>query len=71
MFVTNSDSLITVSLKPNVADLRYFKLWIVLDQKYKFEISKVFTIRYRNFNIWVCGKDSIPLRQFGPADGDR
>ena len=29
---TNSDFLITISLDPNVADLRYFKLWILLDQ---------------------------------------
>ena len=32
VFVTNSDFLITISLEPNVADLRYFKLWILLDQ---------------------------------------
>ena len=28
---TNSDFLITISLEPNVTDLRYFKLWILLD----------------------------------------
>ena len=27
-----SDFLITISLEPNVVDLRYFKLWILLDQ---------------------------------------
>ena len=31
-FATKSDFLITISLEPNVADLRYFKLWILLDQ---------------------------------------
>ena len=32
VFVTNSDFLITMSFEPNVSDLRYFKLWILLDQ---------------------------------------
>ena len=32
IFVTNSDFLITISLKPNVADLTYFKQCILLDQ---------------------------------------
>ena len=32
VFVTNSDFLIPISLQPNVVDLRYFKLWILLDQ---------------------------------------
>ena len=32
VFVTNSYFLITMSLEPNVADFRYFKLWILLDQ---------------------------------------
>ena len=32
VIATNSDFLITISLEPNVADLRYFKLWILLDQ---------------------------------------
>ena len=32
IFATNSDFLITISLKPNVVDLRYFKLWIFLNQ---------------------------------------
>ena len=32
VFATNSDFLITISLEPNVVDLRYFKLWILLDQ---------------------------------------
>ena len=33
VFATNSDILITISLQPNaVVDLRYFKLWILLDK---------------------------------------
>ena len=32
VFATNSDFIINISLEPNVADLRYFKLWILLDQ---------------------------------------
>ena len=32
VFATNSDFLIPISLEPNVIDLRYFKLWIVLVQ---------------------------------------
>ena len=31
-FATNSDFKIPEFLHPNVADLRYFKLWILLDQ---------------------------------------
>ena len=32
VFATNSYFIITISLEPNVADLRYFKLWILLDK---------------------------------------
>ena len=32
VFATNSDFLITISLEPNAADLRYLKLWILLDE---------------------------------------
>ena len=32
VFATNFDFIFTISLKPYVADLRYFKLWILLDQ---------------------------------------
>ena len=32
VFATNSDFLITISLEPNVANLRYFKQWIWLNQ---------------------------------------
>ena len=31
VFVTNSDFLIPISMQPNVVDLKYFKLWILLD----------------------------------------
>ncbi len=30
VFATNSDFLVLVLFKPNVVDLRYFKLWIIL-----------------------------------------
>ena len=32
VFAPNSDFLITISLEPIIADIRYFKLWILLDQ---------------------------------------
>ena len=32
VLATNSDFLITITLQPNVAYLRYFKLWILLHQ---------------------------------------
>ena len=32
VFAKNSDFQLTISLEPNVADLRYFKLWILLNQ---------------------------------------
>ena len=32
VFATNSDFLRPISLKPNVVDHRYFKLWILVDQ---------------------------------------
>ena len=32
VFATNSDFLFIISLEPNVVDLRYFKLWILLDR---------------------------------------
>ena len=38
VFATNSDFLITISLEPNAADLRYFKLWIL-------QLGQI---------IWVC-----------------
>ena len=54
-FATNSDSV-----QPNVVDLRYFKLWILLDklfQIWKYRISlDCKDIRIRKFEF---GKDSI------------
>ena len=41
VFATNSDFLIPISLHPNVLDLRFFKLWILLDQ--------IITV----WNIWI------------------
>ena len=44
--------------------LWYFILWILLDQIVCVEKSLVYTIslqRYRDYTIWVCGKNSIPL----------
>ena len=32
VFVTNSDFIIPISLQSNFVDVRYFKLWILLDQ---------------------------------------
>ena len=32
VFATNFDFIILIYLQPNVEDLRYFKLWILLDQ---------------------------------------
>ena len=52
-----------ISLEPNVADIRYFKLWTLLDRL----ISKVKTIRlqrYIDLKIRACGKESIPLKAF-------
>ena len=38
VFATNSNVLIPISLQPDVVDLWYFILWILLDKKSKFEI---------------------------------
>ena len=45
VFATNSDFQIPVTLQPNVVDLIYFKLWILLAQIIQVEISKVYIIR--------------------------
>ena len=60
----NLDFLISISLQLYVVHLRYFKLWILLDQIiYKDEISKVYTIRLQrnsDFKIFIYGQeDSI------------
>ena len=51
VIATNSYFLITISLKPNVMDLKYFKLWIMLNQVVNVTLSNVYAIilqRYRN-----------------------
>jgi len=56
LFATNSDFPIPTSLQLR----RYFKVWILLDKKSKFEISKIYSIRLRRrLKILVRGKDSI------------
>ena len=35
VFATNSDFLISIYFQPNAVDLRYFKLWTLLDKKIK------------------------------------
>ena len=67
VFATNCDFLIHISLQPSFLDLRYFKLLFLMIKYTKFEILKVCTIRwqrYKEYKIWVCGKDSIPFRIF-------
>ena len=40
-FATNSDFLIPISLQPNVVDLRYVKLWILLGLGLDHKIAKI------------------------------
>ena len=49
MFATNSDFLNPIYLQPNVVDLRYLKVWILLDQIMLVEISKVCTIWFQRY----------------------
>ena len=52
---------IPVFFNSDIVDLGYFKLWILLDQWFKFEISKVYTIRLQRFTDWkfrICCKDT-------------
>ena len=67
VFATNYAFLTLLSSQPNVVDIRYIKLRILyLYEVSKIEISKAYIIslqRYRDEKIWVCGKDSIPLRK--------
>ena len=44
----NSNFLIPISLQLNIIDLRYVKLWILFHKYSKFEISNVYTIRWKN-----------------------
>ena len=59
VFVTNSDFLIPISLIFNARDLRYFKLWNILDQIIIFRNNKcqhhqVAKIkRFENQNLWL------------------
>ena len=53
VFATNSDFLIAISLQPNFVNLRYFKLWIMLDQ---------IGLKYHRFTSSGC-KD-IGIRKF-------
>ena len=56
--VTNSDFLIPISLQHNVADLKYFKLWILLDQLIyirnnkglHLRVAKIY--RLKNSSLW-------------------
>ena len=52
VFGPNSDFLITMSLEPNVLDLTYFKLWIMLNQ-----IIRVWNIKGLQ-DIWFCCNSS-------------
>ena len=62
--ILKSAFLILISYDSKSCRPIYFKLRILLDQEYRFEISKIYDIgfnRYRDYKIRVCGKDSIPL----------
>ena len=62
----NSDFLILISLQPNLVNLRYFKLWILL-----VKIFSVWNIKglihsvaqIWGFKIWVCVKNAIPFKR--------
>ena len=68
VFVTNSGFLIPIFLQTNVIDLRYFKLWILLNHKIKVwnikGLLNSWLQRYRDSKIWAHGKDSIPFTSF-------
>ena len=57
VLATNSDFLIPISLNPNIVNLRYFNIRVLLDQiKYqRFTPSGC----YGDYKIWVCGKFRI------------
>ena len=64
VFVTNYDFLISISLQPNAVDLSTSNYEFCWMKKSKFEIRKVYTIRwkkYRNLEK-VCYNDLIPLQ---------
>ena len=61
VFATNSDFLITISSEPNAVDLRYFKLWILLDER---------SLKYQRFtpsggkNIGINKSEFVTKTQF-------
>ena len=66
VFATNSDFFYPYSsffaTQYGISNLKYFKLWILLDQISKFEISTVYTIKlqnYRDYHISVFGSISF------------
>ena len=67
VFVTNSSFLIPISLQHNVVDLRYFKRWILLDEK--IQVWNIKGLHHQVEKIYVvCYKDSIPLLQYETED---
>ena len=56
VFGTNSDFIITISLQPNVVDLRYFKLWII------YVISNSLSLKYQEFPTF--DSQDIGIRKF-------
>ena len=64
VFATYSDFIITISLEPNVADLRYFKQWILLDQiiwVWNIKGLQHWVLKILRFKYLICSKDSIPF----------
>ena len=68
-FPTNSNFVIPRSLQPDVVDLSYFKLWLLLAQIVQAWNIKV--QRYMDKKIWVFGKISIPLKQKCYRNGNK
>ena len=67
VFATNSEFLITISLEPKIVDLRYFKLWILLNQiiwVWNVKGLQDRVLKLLGVNIWFCSKDSIPLSSY-------
>ena len=55
---TNSNFLIIITLHSDVADLWFFKLWILHDQKLKFEILEVYDIKLQRYKGKIYVQDS-------------
>ena len=72
VFATNSDFLITISLDPNVADLRYFKLYLCNLQcrkSYLFQTrhsvrSNNLSLNYQRFTTSGCLDKEIGTLEF-------